>query len=230
MKLDCEVIRDLVPLYCEDIASEKSRELVEEHCKECLECSRKMQRMRENEIIIEDNGSNLKEFMQKMKNNRNAIIALYCYIVAVVVSIIHGMFFDAPDVPIVMILYNLMIMPIVSLGCSIAIASHKLWIKYLVPIVCGFYTMIYQMILYQRPFHIEPVLFMFGFIPSIIGVVIGHTRLKKNDFGRFNEGMIVGIGIGILGVVLLAGNPFFTLIFLAVGALIYFISWVTRVR
>ncbi len=230
MKLDCEVIRDLLPLYCEDIASEKSRELVEEHCCECVECSRKMQRMKEDEIIIEDNGSNLKDFMMKMKKNRNVIIALYCYIVAVVVSIIHGAYFDAPDVPIVMILYNLMIIPMVGLGCSIAIASHRIWIKYLVPFVCGFYTMIYQMIIYQRDFYIEPGLFMFGFIPSVIGVVIGHTRLKKNDFGRFNEGMIVGIGIAFFGVILLAGNPIISLIFLVVGGLIYFISWVTKER
>ncbi len=38
MKLDCEVIRDLLPLYAEDIASDSSRKLVEEHFGECTEC------------------------------------------------------------------------------------------------------------------------------------------------------------------------------------------------
>lgn len=38
MKLDCEVIRDLMPLCAEDIASDGSRKLVEEHFVECTEC------------------------------------------------------------------------------------------------------------------------------------------------------------------------------------------------
>ncbi len=38
MKTPCEVIRDLIPLYADEVCSVKSRELVEEHCKECAEC------------------------------------------------------------------------------------------------------------------------------------------------------------------------------------------------
>lgn len=38
MKLDCEVIRDLMPLCAEEIASDGSRKLVEEHFVECTEC------------------------------------------------------------------------------------------------------------------------------------------------------------------------------------------------
>lgn len=226
MKLDCEVIRDLLPLYCEDISSEKSRELVEEHCKECVECSRKMQRMKENDILIEDDGINLKEFMKKMKNNRNAIIALYCYIVAVIVSAIHGMFVDVEA----MFLYNFILLPIISFGCSIAIASHKLWVKYLVPFVCGFYTMIYQPLIFHNSFRVEISLFMFGFIPSLAGVIIGCKRLKSNNFGNLNEGMIVGIVIVAMGFILLAADPIITLIFWILGIMIYFISWLTRVR
>ncbi len=38
MKLNCKVIEDLLPLYLDDICSEESREIVEEHLKECEEC------------------------------------------------------------------------------------------------------------------------------------------------------------------------------------------------
>ena len=38
MTKDCEVIRDLLPLYHDEVCSEKSRELVEEHLKECEDC------------------------------------------------------------------------------------------------------------------------------------------------------------------------------------------------
>ncbi len=38
MRMDCEVIRDLLPLYVERMAGKKSAELVEEHLAECEEC------------------------------------------------------------------------------------------------------------------------------------------------------------------------------------------------
>ena len=38
MKIHCDVIRDLLPLYAEDMVSQASRELVEEHIKECEGC------------------------------------------------------------------------------------------------------------------------------------------------------------------------------------------------
>lgn len=50
MKTDCEIIRDLLPLYVDDICSEKSRELVDEHLRECAECSSLLDRLKRTEI------------------------------------------------------------------------------------------------------------------------------------------------------------------------------------
>lgn len=38
MKFDCKVIEDLLPLYLDDVCSDESRKLVEEHLKECEKC------------------------------------------------------------------------------------------------------------------------------------------------------------------------------------------------
>lgn len=38
MKLPCSVVRDLLPLYAEDLAGEESRTMVENHLEECAEC------------------------------------------------------------------------------------------------------------------------------------------------------------------------------------------------
>ena len=38
MKNKCELIQDLIPLYCDGCASLASREEVEEHLSECREC------------------------------------------------------------------------------------------------------------------------------------------------------------------------------------------------
>ena len=50
MKTDCEIIRDLLPLYVDDICSEKSREMVDEHLQECSECREVLDKLRKTEI------------------------------------------------------------------------------------------------------------------------------------------------------------------------------------
>lgn len=43
---DCEVIRDLIPLYVDDAASEASQKLVKEHIESCRECKKMMEDMK----------------------------------------------------------------------------------------------------------------------------------------------------------------------------------------
>ena len=50
MKTDCEVIRDLLPLYADDVCSEGSRNMIEEHLKDCSECSAMLEKLRTDEI------------------------------------------------------------------------------------------------------------------------------------------------------------------------------------
>jgi hypothetical protein len=50
MKTDCGVIRDLLPLYADDVCSEASRQMVEEHLSGCPACTEILGRLRENEI------------------------------------------------------------------------------------------------------------------------------------------------------------------------------------
>ncbi len=48
--MDCDVIRDLLPLYADEACSEKSRALVNEHLLDCADCREMLRRLRENEI------------------------------------------------------------------------------------------------------------------------------------------------------------------------------------
>lgn len=50
MKLNCNVIRDLLPLYLDQICSDESKELVDEHLASCRDCSVLLQQMRSTEI------------------------------------------------------------------------------------------------------------------------------------------------------------------------------------
>ena len=57
--MECDVIRDLLPLYADDACSEKSRSLVNTHLLDCAECRAVLQRLRETEI--ENNLKNEKD-------------------------------------------------------------------------------------------------------------------------------------------------------------------------
>ncbi len=50
MKYDCDVIRDLLPLYADKACSEKSRDVVEEHLQECPACRDTVSMLLETEI------------------------------------------------------------------------------------------------------------------------------------------------------------------------------------
>jgi len=46
MKISCNIIRDLLPLYAEELASEDTRILVDEHLKECEDCTNVLNTMK----------------------------------------------------------------------------------------------------------------------------------------------------------------------------------------
>ncbi|MGF3104583.1 zf-HC2 domain-containing protein [Rossellomorea sp. DUT-2] len=46
MKISCNMIRDILPLYIEDMASQDTRDLVEEHIASCENCKKRLEEMR----------------------------------------------------------------------------------------------------------------------------------------------------------------------------------------
>lgn len=50
MSNKCEVIRDLLPLYADDVCSESSRLLIEHHLQECPDCAAELEKIRSDEI------------------------------------------------------------------------------------------------------------------------------------------------------------------------------------
>jgi predicted anti-sigma-YlaC factor YlaD len=47
MNISCKIIRDLLPLYHDDVCSGESRSLVEEHLKTCEGCAEELRRIGE---------------------------------------------------------------------------------------------------------------------------------------------------------------------------------------
>lgn len=46
MKIECDIISDLMPLYVDGICSDKSKTIVEDHLEECLSCKKKCEYMK----------------------------------------------------------------------------------------------------------------------------------------------------------------------------------------
>ena len=51
MRNECNIVRDLLPLYTEDMASKDSREFVEEHLHRCEACRRELAALREDDRL-----------------------------------------------------------------------------------------------------------------------------------------------------------------------------------
>ena len=54
MKLSCDIIRDLLPLYAEELASGDSQAAVREHLDGCEDCRRTYEKMKESPVIIRE--------------------------------------------------------------------------------------------------------------------------------------------------------------------------------
>lgn len=62
-KISCNVIQDIMPLYVDEIVSEDTKKLVEEHLKECEDCRKEMEKMRAKIIL-----PNKKKSIRQKKN------------------------------------------------------------------------------------------------------------------------------------------------------------------
>lgn len=65
MKYSCDMIKDLLSLYCDNVCSEDSRAVVEEHLNECEPCRSELQKLRDN------------TYTDGLKEERSRIIAAY---------------------------------------------------------------------------------------------------------------------------------------------------------
>ncbi len=58
MKIQCEIIRDILPLYAEDMVSRPTREMVEKHLEECEGCTRELDDLKKAEEPLQINQLN----------------------------------------------------------------------------------------------------------------------------------------------------------------------------
>ena len=88
MKYEHDIIRDLMPLCIDGIASEKSQEAVEDHIAECPECKSEWEQMKssippcENIPLPEDTAKYTETAKRVQKHNRWMLLKVTCAVIA----------------------------------------------------------------------------------------------------------------------------------------------------
>lgn len=86
---DCSIVRDLLPLYVDDIVSMDTKQFIEEHISECDDCKKELELSKRditNEDITQIRNDD-KEIIKKMKNNiRKKIVLAVCIALVVMIG------------------------------------------------------------------------------------------------------------------------------------------------
>lgn len=171
MKIDCEVIMDLLPLYVENIASQKSREIVEEHIAECKNCREIMNSMEKNEPELVHSAEPIKRLKKALR--RHTIVTAIAIVLVVLVSdliLILGLNTEPGNEMGFVILFLYLILPATSFVCSLVAGTQKSKIKWGVPFICGALGILVPVIIFKS---FDIIALFMGLIPSILGLIIG---------------------------------------------------------
>lgn len=114
MKTECSIVRDLLPLYAEDMVSEETAQYVSGHIKSCPECKSELDSLKEGAVFMTNENEptpkveEAKPFKKIMKRmNRQFYMLAYSL---VIFFIFLGFGWTAGD----NLMYNSLIMPVVG--------------------------------------------------------------------------------------------------------------------
>ena len=95
MKIQCEIIRDILPLYAEDMVSQPTREMVEEHLDECEACAKELTVLRSQPIPTESGVTTLNRVKKAIRHRRTlAVMSVFFFVATLLIG--GGLLLDAP--------------------------------------------------------------------------------------------------------------------------------------
>ena len=94
--MKCNIIRDLLPLYCDKLTSQDSNEEIEKHLHECGECNAVYESMNKKEDIIKAPDKDVKPLKKVKKRTKlkviGAVFGTIAVLAAVFVFVFVGVF------------------------------------------------------------------------------------------------------------------------------------------
>lgn len=99
-KLDCGIVRDLLPLYCDGDIRETTAAAVKEHMDDCLECRKEYEALRKELPIQENEIPTKSRFMNMMCRQRRRRLLLAIISIVVVCALLVAVYFVQSQFPI----------------------------------------------------------------------------------------------------------------------------------
>ncbi len=90
--MKCNIVRDLLPLYCDNLTSEDSNEEIEKHLSECEECNNICESMKQKEDIIKAPDKDVKPLKKVKKRIKLKVIAAILGTLAVLFGVFMFVF------------------------------------------------------------------------------------------------------------------------------------------
>ena len=206
MKINCDVIRDLLPLYVDGISSKESTRLVEEHISECNGCRAVLGDLRNTEYdknITEEKESVLQHSYKQTKRRTTiaggiiASILMIPVVICLIVNLATGHALDWFFIVLASLLLtaSLIVVPLMAPDKKLLYTSLLSLASLLMLLaVCCIYT-------HGRWFFIASTSVLMGFTLVILPILI--NKYVKDGFFKRNKGLVVFIGETLLLVSLL---------------------------
>ena len=88
MKVSCDIIRDILPLYAEDMVSDATKEMVETHLTDCESCGKELKVLRNHQKLpMEVDVKSLKRVGDSIRRRRIlAVMAVFLFITTVLIG------------------------------------------------------------------------------------------------------------------------------------------------
>ncbi len=214
MKNDCSIVRDLLPLYVEDMVSKDTAEFVDEHLKDCTDCSEELKMLKEGGIteteseIAEAEKAKAKSFKKVMKKLNTRFNSFFSLLI--VFAIVLGAAWSESET----LLNNILLMPIIG-AFGYFVFSYKAFYKIpLLVTLTQLFIHCIKLVDYQDYFVWCAVVYSHF---ALIGVIIAwllHFTFKKEEFIKNKIAKIILKVVAFcLALALVAGIGFLVFVF-----------------
>lgn len=95
-KINCDIINDILPLYLENMVSDSTKNMVEEHIENCEDCSNKLISMKKEMNIPVDNNTNVILKIKKQIDRKNIQTAFLSGLIVLVIAVLTVTHLNSP--------------------------------------------------------------------------------------------------------------------------------------
>ena len=99
-EIDCDIVLDLLPLYCDSVVSEKTADAIKSHLENCEDCMEEYNTMC-TELPISNNATTKDKFKEMIKKQFDRVLLYYVIGVVLTCALLIGAYFAVMSVAVI---------------------------------------------------------------------------------------------------------------------------------